>query len=147
MSQMKKLAVLLLTTIAIAGLAACGSDDEDGGTIADATNTNAEAKTNANADGKRAADGSDQPAILTIVVRNGEPVGGVDELEYDAGDQVRFRVSSNRADEVHVHGYDEEEEIPAGGSATLSFPADIEGIFEVELHESETQIAELRVNP
>jgi len=83
----------------------------------------------------------------TIVVRNGEPVGGVQELEYSAGDEIRFRVSSNRADEVHVHGYDVEKAIPAGGSATLSFPAEIEGIFEVELHESEAQIAELRVNP
>jgi hypothetical protein len=86
-------------------------------------------------------------AVPTIVVKNGEPVGGVQELEYSAGDEIRFRVSSNQADEVHVHGYDVEEEIPAGGSARLAFPADIEGIFEVELHGSETQIAELRVNP
>ena len=137
MTHAKRALALLLAVFAVIGLAACGSDDDTttgSGTIT----TNEKATTQPE---------SKKPATPTIVVRNGEPVGGVEELEYNAGDEIRFRVSSNKADEVHVHGYDEEEEIPAGGSATLSFPADIEGIFEVELHGSETQIAELRVNP
>lgn len=138
MNYAKKVLPLLLALVAIGGLTACGSDD-DGTTSAAATAGGNEKAT--------AQEESKKPATPTIVVRNGEPVGGVQELEYDAGDEIRFRVSSNQADEVHVHGYDVEEEIPAGGSATLAFPADIEGIFEVELHESETQIAELRVNP
>jgi len=83
----------------------------------------------------------------TIVVRNGDPVGGVQELEYSAGDQVEFTVRSDVADEIHVHGYDLMKDVEAGGSASFSFPADLEGIFEVELEESGTQIAELRVNP
>jgi hypothetical protein len=139
MTHAKRALALLLAIFAVVGVAACGSDDDtttdtDTGTIT----TNEKATTQPE---------STKPATPTIVVRNGEPVGGVEELEFDAGDEIRFRVSSNKADEVHVHGYDVEEEIPAGGSATLAFPADIEGIFEVELHGSETQIAELRVNP
>lgn len=139
MTHAKRALALLLAVFVVVGVAACGSDDSsssdtDTGTIT----TNKEATTE---------EESKKPAIPTIVVRNGEPVSGVEELEFNAGDEIRFRVSSNQADEVHVHGYDVEEEIPAGGSATLDFPADIEGIFEVELHGSETQIAELRVNP
>lgn len=83
----------------------------------------------------------------TIVVKNGEPVGGVQELEYGAGEQVRFKVDSDVADEVHVHGYDLMKDVAAGGSVSFSFPAEIEGIFEVELEEHGEQIAELRVNP
>lgn len=137
MTHAKRALILLLAVFAVVGVAACGSDD-DSTTAAGTITTNEKATTQ---------EESKKPMTPTIVVRNGEPVGGVQELEYNAGDQIRFRVSSNQADEVHVHGYDVEEEIPAGGSATLSFPADIEGIFEVELHGSETQIAELRVNP
>ena len=136
MKHARKVLPILLALIAIGGLVACGSDDD--------TTTGAGTIT----ENERPANDTDNaPAVPEIVVRNGEPVGGVQELEYDAGEQIRFRVRSNRADEVHVHGYDVEQEIPAGGIATLSFPADIEGIFEVELHESEAQIAELRVNP
>lgn len=82
-----------------------------------------------------------------IVVRDGEPVGGVQELEYSAGDEIAFSVRSDVADEVHVHGYDLSKDVKAGGSVSFSFPAEIEGIFEIELEQHGTQIAELRVNP
>lgn len=137
--------VALAIALAATGLVACGDDDET--TSATTTTTEATAPVNGAQKGGKQQAGGGQPSIETIVVRGGEPVDGIAELEYDAGEQVRFRVSSDEADEVHVHGYDVEEEVPAGGTATLSFTADIEGIFEVELHGSEKQIAELRVNP
>ena len=85
--------------------------------------------------------------VPTIVIRGGKPVGGVAELEYSAGDQVRFEVTSDVADEVHVHGYELLNAVPAGGTVSFDFPAEIEGIFEVELEGRKTQIAELTVNP
>ena len=94
--------------------------------------------------GGETASGGDVP---TIVVRDGEPVGGVQELEYSAGEEIRFRVSSDAAEEIHVHGYDLMKDVAAGGSAAFSFPAEIEGIFEVELEGRKEQIAEIRVNP
>ena len=133
---------LLVLLVAVAGLAACGGDDET-----TTATTEAPAREDTSGDKSGHPTGGDRDSIPTIVVRDGEPVGGIVEFEYDAGEQVRFRVSSDEADEVHVHGYEVEEEIPAGSTVTLSFPADIEGIFEVELHGSEKQIAELRVNP
>lgn len=85
--------------------------------------------------------------VPTVVIRDGEPVGGIAELEYDAGGQIRFEVSSDVADEVHVHGYDLSQNVAAGGTVSFDFPAEIEGIFEVELEGRKEQIAELRVNP
>jgi hypothetical protein len=97
------------------------------------------------ADLEAGADGGTPEA--TIVVENGEPVGGVQKLEYNAGDQIAFRVESDVADEIHVHGYDLMEDVEAGGSVDFSFPAEIEGIFEVELEGRKEQIAEIQVNP
>jgi hypothetical protein len=85
--------------------------------------------------------------IPTIVVRNGEPVGGIEELEYSAGEEIRFRVSSDQAEEIHVHGYDLSKDVPAGGTVEFDFPAELEGIYEAELEELGVQIIELRVNP
>ncbi|HET6997673.1 MAG TPA: hypothetical protein VFI03_03705 [Solirubrobacterales bacterium] len=96
------------------------------------------------ASGSQAAGEAGEP---TVVIRNGEPVGGIQELEYDAGDEVRFKVESDVADEVHVHGYDLMEDVAAGGTVSFEFPAEIEGIFEVELEGRKLQIAELTVNP
>ncbi len=85
--------------------------------------------------------------VPTVVIRNGEPVGGIKELEYSAGDEIRFEVISDVADEVHVHGYDLMKDVPAGGTVSFDFPAEIEGIFEAELEGRKEQILELRVNP
>ena len=127
----KRLMALLSVLVAVAGLAACGGSSSDSTT--DATG-GSETKTAETAPPK-------------IVVRDGEPVNGVETLEFSAGEEAEFRVSSETASEVHIHGYDIEKEVPAGKTVTLSFPAELEGIFEVELHPSEEQIAELRINP
>jgi FtsP/CotA-like multicopper oxidase with cupredoxin domain len=90
------------------------------------------------------------PSVDVLTVRDGQPLGGVKTLTYDKGDQVRVEVRLNTPEEeVHVHGYEISE--PAEQSPVrLSFPAKLDGIFEIELHGldgSEEQIAELRVNP
>jgi hypothetical protein len=94
-------------------------------------------------DGNHSASGT----VPTIVVRGGRPVGGIRELSYDKGDRIRFKVHSDVADEVHVHGYDLMKDVEAGGTIGFDFPASIEGVFEAELEGRKEQIVELRVNP
>jgi hypothetical protein len=86
-------------------------------------------------------------AAQVITVGNGKPVGGIKKLDYTKGDQVRFRVNSDVADEIHVHGYDFHKNVPAGGSVSFSFSAKIDGVFVIELEHKAEQIAELRVKP
>lgn len=141
---MRALAALLLALAALFGLAACGDSnttDKRGARQTSGAGEKPGAQSGAGQAGKAAA------SMPTIVVRGGEPLGGVQELAYSAGDAVRFRVQSDVADEIHVHGYDLMQDVAAGGTVSFSFPADIEGIFEVELEEHQTEIAELRVNP
>jgi hypothetical protein len=88
-----------------------------------------------------------QPAVERIVVEGGKPRGGVKRLSFKSGDRVQFTVTSDVADEVHVHGYDVSKDVPAGGSVRFSFPARLEGVFEVELEQRAEPIAELRVSP
>ena len=87
------------------------------------------------------------PSVPTIVVKDGQPVGGVQELSFDKGDQIQFVVESDTADEVHFHGYDIGKDVEAGGSVEFDVPATIDGVYEVELEASHTQLAEITVNP
>jgi plastocyanin len=87
------------------------------------------------------------PAGARIAVRGGRPVGGIETITVHKGDAVRFVVSSDVAEEVHVHGYDLHGDVHAGGKVRFSFKASIEGIFEVELEQRSEQIAKLVVRP
>lgn len=84
----------------------------------------------------------------TIVVNNGQPDGGLKHLTLKKGGTVDLAVTSNIADEVHIHGYDIEKEVKAGGTVKFHFTANMDGVFEVEVHKpTDTQIAALEVQP
>jgi hypothetical protein len=85
--------------------------------------------------------------VTTIVIKHGKPVGGIADLTYNEGEQVRFKVDSDVSDEVHMHGYDIMKDVKAGASVSFDFPATIEGVFEAELEGRKEQILELTVNP
>ena len=71
----------------------------------------------------------------------------VTKLEATEGETVKFRVRSDEPEEVHVHGYNISKDVEPGQTATMSFKADINGIFEIEFEHAKTQIAELKVEP
>ena len=83
----------------------------------------------------------------TVTVVDAKPKGGVQKLSFKKGDQVQFKVVSDTADEIHVHGYDLMKDVPKGGSVSFSFKGSIEGRFVVELEDHKQQIAELDVTP
>jgi hypothetical protein len=126
-----------------------GGDDDDGDTAATTPTTTAVDEQPGGNDGSR--DGGNQkpqePEPATIVVRNGQPVGGVQELEFASGDHIRFVVESDLAEEVHLHGYDVSKDVSAGGEVSFDVPATIEGVFEVELEHSVVPLAEITVTP
>jgi hypothetical protein len=135
MRHQAKAVATMLVLVASVAMVACGSSSDSNSTTSGTAGTEATAKKEGGGGG------------VTIVVKGGAPVGGVQRLEYSAGDQISFSVDSDVADEIHVHGYDLMKDVPAGGSVSFSFPAEIEGIFEVELEGRKEQIAEIRVNP
>jgi len=71
----------------------------------------------------------------------------VEELRFDKGDTVRFRVRSPTNDHVHIHGYDIMRDVEANKTTRISFKATIDGIFEIEFEDAGKLIAELRVDP
>jgi heme/copper-type cytochrome/quinol oxidase subunit 2 len=58
---------------------------------------------------------------------------------------VVLSVSSDVADEIHVHGYDRKANVPAGATASVVFTANTPGVFPVELENSKRQLLQLQV--
>ena len=142
--------VVAIAIVVVGFIALSGGDDSDDSTT-QTTPTVAEDTTSADQGGKPAdAEGSGgQPAaeVPMIQIKDGEAVGGVQDLSFNAGDTIEFEVESDAAYEIHFHGYDVAQDVEAGGSTEFSVPADIEGVFEVEIEDTATQIASITVNP
>jgi hypothetical protein len=63
----------------------------------------------------------------------------------DRGQKVRIRVQADRAEEVHLHGYDLSADVAPGRPAVIDFTADAPGVFEVELEQAHLRLFELQV--
>jgi hypothetical protein len=62
--------------------------------------------------------------------------------------QITFRVSSDAADELHVHSTpDHKFPIAAAANQTFQFSVDVPGNVEVELHQLDRTIATIQVQP
>ena len=88
---------------------------------------------------------TEKPEVPRIVVKGGEPVGGVQELSFEQGEDILFVVESDTEDEVHLHGYDLDVAVGPRKPAIFELRASIPGVFELELHHAVTQIAEITV--
>ncbi|HJS71004.1 MAG TPA: hypothetical protein VJ744_09350 [Gaiellaceae bacterium] len=91
--------------------------------------------------------GPPTPQRVVVVVRNGQPVGGVKHAEIEQGEQVLFIVRSDVSDHVHLHGYDLLADVAPGQPARIRFRATEPGVFEAELEDRVVIIAELEVRP
>ena len=84
-----------------------------------------------------------QPDFVVLVV--GDTISGGGRKTVKLGTTVRIQVVSDAKDELHLHGYDRKVDLVAGRPATLTFVADVPGIFEVELESRSLKLLDLVV--
>lgn len=72
--------------------------------------------------------------------------GDTGRLRVGVGETVSIRITSLRADEVHLHGYDLSAPVAVNRPAVLTFTATIPGVFQLELENLGRQLASLQVS-
>ncbi len=68
-------------------------------------------------------------------------------LQACGGDTVTITVAADRAEDIHLHGYDKHFVVLAGQPVTLTFPADRTGSFVLEIEATSTPLGTLQVQP
>jgi hypothetical protein len=86
------------------------------------------------------------PGLIEVEYADGGVVGGVSRAKVSAGEAVELHVVADVVDEVHVHGYDVFGPVAPRAPAVLQFPADIPGVWEVELEGIGALLVELEVS-
>jgi len=136
--------------LALAALAGCSG----GSSAADATSapasstaatttptTPATPATTSAAPTSSAAEGQ----LVAITVADGRVQGPKGRVKVAKGSTVTLRVTSDVADEIHLHGYDKSVDVAKGGTAQLTFAATLPGVFEVELESRGLQLTQLQI--
>jgi hypothetical protein len=85
--------------------------------------------------------------IPGVEIRDGKPVGGVQELEFESGEEARFEVVTDAPDELHLHTYDLYIDVTPKRPTEVSFEAEFQGLSELESHSTGELLAEISVVP
>lgn len=138
-------AALILTCVA-AGSGCAGKDAKTA--KAPSTTTTPKVATTPAADSTSTsgsmASKADQSYSVKLV--KGQPSGGPRNFKAKVGDRVMFDISSDEAHSVHLHGYDVESDVEAGGAAMIEITANDSGSFEIEVEDTGTLIGNLEVS-
>jgi hypothetical protein len=130
--------VLTVGVLTLGGLTGCAGTDEQAGPAATSSSS-------APVPPVTGAPTTSAARELAVVVAGGQVSGDTGRVPVATGTHVTLVVTSDVADQAHLHGYDLEAELAPGEPAELTFDATIPGVFEVELHEAGTVLLSLQV--
>jgi hypothetical protein len=129
-------AAFLAVALALAGCA--GTDSP--ASSASGSNSSAPSSATVSATGEPAED-----QRIEVQVTGGQVTGDTGRVPVATGTHVTLVITSDAADEVHLHGYDLQAELTPGEPAELTVDATIPGVFELELHDAGTVLLSLQV--
>ncbi|GAA1509928.1 hypothetical protein GCM10009677_48510 [Sphaerisporangium rubeum] len=82
---------------------------------------------------------------MVITIAGGAVSPPFTRVEVTRGQAMRITVTSDVADQAHVHGFDKRLDLTPGVAGTIEFVADAPGIYEVEVHKQELPLFQLLV--
>ena len=85
--------------------------------------------------------------MVSLAAKGGQPVSGTQVFKLKRDDEVTLTVVSDRADELHVHGYDLQLKLEPNQAQTVKFVAKRTGRFNIELHKSGAELGVLEIYP
>lgn len=84
-----------------------------------------------------AACGTSGPTHLEMLVKLEEAGLSPRVIQVKQGDTVMLKIQAHKVGELHLHGYDIEQELAAGAVTEMQFTADATGRFKLTFHEKE----------
>lgn len=147
-SRVSRARVLAPAVLALSLLAAGCGDGEDGTGPASPAPA-ATAPTEA-APQPSASETPSEPAfdgtLIQVTIKGGKVTPAPSTHKIAKGSKVRIEVTSDTADELHVHGYDNTADLKPGETAVVELTATQSGRFEVETHDSGLVLFNLQVS-
>ncbi|MBV9513816.1 MAG: hypothetical protein JO280_07230 [Mycobacteriaceae bacterium] len=134
--------IALVAALAVWLVAGCAGSNKSNSSSSPATTSASPAATSPSAQSPAGA------ATFDVTIANGQVTPTNATWQGKVGQPVTVRVTSDAADELHVHSSpDHEFEVAAAPNQTFTFTVDVPGSVEIELHKLDKTVATLQVQP
>ncbi|ORV19120.1 hypothetical protein [Mycobacterium celatum] len=98
--------------------------------------------------GSPGKDSSTKALVVDVTIAHGQVSPANATLQAKVHQPITFRVTSDAADELHVHSVpDHEFQVAAAPNQTFQFSVDVPGNVDVELHHLDRTVATIQVRP
>ena len=150
--------LIVLVAVLAAGLVAgCGGSKSTSASSSSSGQASSSAATSSGApsgtsSSAPSSSGSQQPpagaAVFDVTISQGQVTPTNATWQAKVGQSITIRVTSDAADELHVHSSpDHEFEVEAAANQLFTFTIDVPGSVEIELHKLDKTVATLQVQP
>jgi plastocyanin len=137
--------------VLVAGLTACGSGaaptsgTSSSGTSSAATSTASSSAPSPSGSSSGSSPGSPAQRTVTVTVTGSRVTPAPRTVDLAVGETMTLTVTSDHADQLHVHGFDIEKELPAGTPVSVELTGESPGVYEVETHHPELRLLKIAV--
>jgi hypothetical protein len=138
-------AALLALAVPLAGCAGTDPSEAAGPSSTSSASSSSVSSSTSSAPTSDAAPREAAGQRIEVQVSGGQVSGDTGRVPVSLGTAVTLVVTSDAADEIHVHGYDLTADLAPGQPAEVAFDATTPGVFEVELHDAGTVLLTLQV--
>lgn len=148
-SRSRGVVTLVLAAAVVLGASGCGDDAEPTGPDESSSPSPSESESTTEAT-ETATETASEPAtpegqVIDITIADGKVDPSGERVDAKVGEELTLRITSDAADELHVHSTPEQV-VPFGvGTTIVPLTLDRPGVVDVELHELEIVIVQLEV--
>lgn len=82
---------------------------------------------------------------MEVAASDGEVSPPPDQVDLAVGETLTLVVTSDRDSELHAHGFEVTQPVPAGEPTTVDLTGNSPGVYEVELHDPDVLLLQVAV--
>ena len=148
---LRRAARLVVVAGVVWALGGCGGDASSAHDSSSTSTTSAGTSARAGdpssptASGSSSSSATPRERTIAVTLERGRVTPAPRTVDLRVGETITLTVTSDHADELHVHGFDIEKQLPAGQAVSVELTGQSPGVYEVETHEPALRLLKIAV--
>jgi plastocyanin len=126
-------------------LAACGGSDDAATSTSSSTSATSSSSSTSSASSSSSSSSSPAGRTIGITVTGNKVTPAPSTVDLAVGEKLTLTVTSDHADQLHIHGFEVEKDLAAGRPLSVTVTGDQPGVYDVETHHPELRLLKIAV--